>query len=288
MDDAKVRWEWIGEGWQLFSREMTTWVLMTLGYLAIMFILVAPIYAVMVGSVIANMPEPGTNAAPPELPATFILLLPFFYVTIILLSTWLMSGMYNAAFKQLRGETIGFGDLFSGMRFLPRMLGATILIGLIAGIGVVFCIVPGLVAAGLLSFTVPLIIANDMGVIEAMQKSVEVTKREWLMFTVFIIVLYFLASAGAYVCGIGMLFTWPLLFTTHAVAHRDCAGMPGARPAGFYEATQNDGYGQTPGYYPPPPASAPPPPSGAISCPRCQAPNEFSARFCIRCGTPFQ
>jgi uncharacterized paraquat-inducible protein A len=151
----------------------------------------------------------------------------------------------------------------------------------LAAIGAMLCVIPAFIVAGLFFFTLPLIVERDLGVFEAMRASSDVTKRNLLMFTLFAFVVQLIASAGSYACYIGLLATWPLMFTITAVAYRDCFGMEGARS--FLQTpsaspTQID-YGAPSAVY------TPPPPQESRVCPNCQTTFPATAQFCPRCGT---
>jgi len=178
--------------------------------------------------------------------------------------------------EQLRGGRLEFKDLFSGGDCFFRVLGATIVVGLLVMVATMLCIIPGFIVSGLLFFTVPLIVERRMGVFEAMGASYEATKPNLLMFTLFAFVVSLIASAGYYACYVGLLATYPLLFTMTAVAYRDCFGLPGA--VSFLPPPPRDLYA------PPPPVASAPLPTTARRCSNCQAELPAAATFCPRCG----
>ena len=276
MEAPNVKWgEWIGEGWQMFASQWLTWVLMMLVFLILIMIPIAPIYIYVIGAQLAA--ATANPDSPPEAPTFLFLLMPVFYLVILLGSAFLMSGAYKAAFKQMRGGRIAIGDLFSGGDVFLRVAGGVLLTAILAGIGAVFCILPAFAVAGLLYFTTPLIIEKQLGVIDAMKASFNRTKGHWFMFTLFAIVVGILAQLGSVACGIGMLATFPLLFTINSVAFRDLFGVSGAQS--FAQQPANSaGYAQ--------PWTAPDqPPTATRQCPRCGAPGlAAGARFCNVCG----
>jgi len=273
------------------------------------------IYVMAIASAVATSnsrhPDPTLAAAPLlliylGLLGVFLLMLP--------ISALLMGGMYKAAFKQLRGGQVEFRDLFSARdQFFP-LLGAILLHALCVGVASLFCIIPGYIVSGLLMFTIPLVLERKMGIIDAMQASREVTQKNWLMFTLYAFVVQLIASLGTYACYIGILATWPLMFTMTVVAYRDCFGLPGAlsfagpsaQPPGYYQTPPSGyappTYAPPPPGYPPPPAPYPPPGAGysapppgvtpsaappsqtSLTCPRCQAALPVGAVFCANCG----
>ena len=230
-----------------------------------------------------------------------MVILPVMYLAIICAMSFLFGGLYSAAFKQIRGEQIAVGDLFSGGRYFSRMIGAAILIGIASIIGSILCFIPGLIVGGLAFLTAPMIVEGGKGTIDAIKASVEVTKRDWIMFTLFAIALALIAGAGGIACGVGVLATYPLLFLGHAVAYRDLVGMPGAHSQGQFMApppppdyrdyapAQTPAQPQAPAWAPPTNyGSTPAPESAAKTCPHCGATLARAVNFCNQCGRPLR
>jgi hypothetical protein len=223
------------------------------------------------------------------------------YLAIVCVASWLAGGLYSAAFKQIRGEQIAVGDLFSGGRYFSRMIGALVLVGIAYGIGLMLCLIPGLIVGGLAFLTAPMIVEGGKGSIDAIKASVEVTKKDWIMFTLFAIALGFIAGAGGIACGVGILATAPLAFLGHALAYRDLVGMPGAQSPGQFMPPPPPDYrdyasSQTPAAQPQPPAWTPPPSYGSTptpesatkTCPHCGATLARAVNFCNQCGRPLR
>jgi uncharacterized membrane protein len=270
--------DWIGEGWRMFTEQWKAWVTITIPFFAAAIGpalgFVAYIYGVWMPQVM-EAARRGRSAPPTDLLPAYLVLMGSLLL-LMPVTVFLMGGMYRCAFKQLRGGRLEFKDIFSAGDCYFRLLGAVILIGLITTIGIMLCFVPGLLALGALYFTIPLIIDRKMGVIEAMKASYELTKPKLFQFALFAFVVQIIASAGSYACYIGLLATYPLLFTIHAVSFRDCFGVQGARrftpqlPA--------------PSIYAPPPMAQAPPPVPASVCPNCQTSLPPTAAFCPKCG----
>ncbi|HZF37392.1 MAG TPA: hypothetical protein VE715_01095, partial [Blastocatellia bacterium] len=223
-----VRWEWISEAWNLFTQQWSVWVLMILVMALVGMVIYLPFFGIMM-AMTPSFPQDGEIPTAPVFPVGLFLLYPVLILAILGASAWMLGGIYNAAFKQLRGERIAVGDLFSGGQYFVRILGALLLIAIAANIGAVFCLIPGLIVYGLTFLTYPMIVEGGKGTIDAIKASIEVTKQNWVMFTVFAVALYLLASAGAIACGVGVLATMPLLFLGQALAYRDLVGIPGAQ-----------------------------------------------------------
>jgi uncharacterized membrane protein len=231
-------------------------------------------------------------------PVGLLLLFPLIFLAITCVTSWLFGGLYNTAFKQLRGERIAVGDLFTGGKYFVRILVAQLLIGIAASIGFFLFIIPGLIVFGLTFLTIPIIVESGKGAIDAIKASIEITKRDLIMLTLFAIALGFIASAGSFLCGVGALATFPLLFLGHALAYRDCVGMAGAQRQEQYMPPPPPDYrSYTPSQEPQAqPWSAPtytsPPPQPAWSesttCPHCGATLARATNFCNQCGRPLR
>lgn len=251
--------EWISEGWDMFTKQWQTWVLLVVTFFVISVVVMLP------GAFLAQVLDAGRE--PSEGPSGVAMLISFLgNILSLIISNFLLAGGFRTAFKQLRGETISVGDLFSASDVFLWLVPAQLLISLITTVGIVLCIVPGLIANGLLFFAIPLIVAAGLGPFEAMQRSFELTKQNILMFTLFPIVVGLLAALGILACGVGVLATAPLYFTITAVAYRDLFGLEGTRSA--FVAPQLPNYNpqaynqqswanQPPQSYPPPSANPP-------------------------------
>ena len=225
---ATVKWgEWINEGWQLFAARWQVWVPMTLVFIVALVVPILPVYIMAIG---LNIAQAGRD---PDVVGAVPVMVPMLAglggLITLGLTAFLLGGVYRTAFKQMRGESIGIGDLFSAGDVFLSLLGALLLVGLCVGIGAVFCIVPGFLALGLFYFTFPLIVEKKLGVIEAMRQSFEMTRPNMWMFMLFAFVVALLGSIGQLACYVGLLVTYPLQFLITAAAYKDCFGVAGAR-----------------------------------------------------------
>jgi uncharacterized paraquat-inducible protein A len=273
---VEVQWgPWISEGWHMFAEQWGVWVVHMLVFFLAATIPAIPFYAVIFITIAASQENPQATGA---------LILPLvlvFMLALMLLTAFLFGGTYRTALKQLRGEPISLGDLFSGWDCFGRMLGGLLLVTLLSFAGTLLCFFPAFIVAGLVFFTFPLIVDRGMGPLEAVQASVDVTRGDWLMFTCFAFVVQLIAGVGAFACYVGLLASYPLFFTISVIAYRDCFNVQGARRFGpATPPSQQPSYGDAPpGYTPPPPPSF-----GTTACPQCQATVSANASFCPRCG----
>jgi hypothetical protein len=299
LNAPSVRWEWISEAWNLFTRQWSVWVLMILVMALVGMAIYLPFFGIFM-AMTPSFPQDGEIPTAPEFPVGLFMLYPVLILAILSASAWMLGGIYNAAFKQIRGEQIAVGDLFSGGQYFGRILGALLLIAIAANIGGIFCLIPGLIVYGLTFLTYPMIVEGGKGTIDAIKASIEVTKRDWIMFTIFAVALYLIAIAGSLACGIGVLATLPLLFLSQALAYRDLVGMPGAHGQGQfmppppppdyrdYAPSQTPAQPQSPSWSAPSYVSTPTPESAAKTCPHCGATLARAVNFCNQCGRPLR
>lgn len=80
-------------------------------------------------------------------------------------------------FQRMRGRQASISDsLRVGLSYLLPVLGVGILQGLAIGVGLLFCIVPGLIAATMLAVPVPVAIEERLGAFAALRRSSELTE----------------------------------------------------------------------------------------------------------------
>ncbi len=273
----------------MFTQQWKGWVTLSASFFVVivlpMLALIAVMYVMMFATMMAQQQH--SRGAPPGMPIAAFLgfYLGFFALFIVLmpLTVLLMGGAYRAAFKQLRGGRVEFRDLLSARDCYWRLLGAALMHVVLGFIGGMLCIIPAFIVGGLLFFTFPLIVERNMGVFEAMRASRDLTQRKLLMFILFAALVQLIASAGSYVCYVGLLATWPLMFTITVVAYRDCFGVEGAKSFAQAPSPQQPGYGS--GYGSGPVPDSPPVEQQSMVCPNCQASLPAAAQFCFRCGT---
>jgi hypothetical protein len=228
---AKVRFETIGEAWRLLQQQMGVWV----GAMCIYIAVTVGIY--IVGSLVilpiflAIAPH-GEGAG---VIAVLGMFMSFFALIILVIaaSSVMLAGLYRMAIRQVRGEMIAIGDLFSATDLAVPALIATLLVGLATMVGSLFCVIPAYIVHGLLMLTLPIIADRRLSPVDAMKASWNALQNDILMATLYVLVLGFVAGLGAVACGVGMVVTMPLFFLGTALVYRDFFIAPYTAPAGY-------------------------------------------------------
>ena len=135
------------------------------------------------------------------------------------------AGMHIFTMKKIAGRRGELNDLFTGFNFFVPTLVASLLIGLFASIGMLLCIIPGLVVAAMYKFTYLFILDKRMDFWPAMQASHAVVKNDYVGFTLFMLLLALINLLGVLCCIVGVLVTIPLSVAAITVAYQEIVGF---------------------------------------------------------------
>jgi hypothetical protein len=154
---------------------------------------------------------------------SFVLSLAWNIVTTVV-SLIVAMGLIRAALAVVDGRTPEVGMLFQGEGLVPYLV-ASLLVGISVGIGILLCIIPGLILAFLFAFYGYAIVDGRTGDgIEAMKISWQlVSSNVGSLILLFLLVLA-INFAGALLCGIGLFVTYPLTAIAIAYAWRRMTG----------------------------------------------------------------
>jgi hypothetical protein len=270
--------EWFSESFNLFGREWKTWTLQGLIYVAVSTVPALPgivLYYVALARMMAQISAgAGSASGAPPVPAGL-----FASIGVLtaggcvssLLGVYLLAGMTRTAVKQLRGEPIGVGDLFTAADVLLPDLGAYVFGTLVLSLAFGFCFLPGLWLMGLWLFVHPLIVERRLSISEAFRESSAITRPHIAMYILWAMLILVVLYAGGMIV-IGTVATLPIAVLMWVVSYRDASGLPGAVTAA-------------------PPATAPvtgyiPDRTAAVPrrCPHCERAVDIAAQTCPSCG----
>lgn len=161
----------------LISRTLSTWwsnVLKFGGFTAVLFVPVVLIFVVL-GLGAAFGMRGGEDAAPAvgAFMGMFAIGMPLMVVALVVQ----MGGLTYGAVQHLANRPVQFGSMFSvGFRRLLPLIGAGIVASILITIGMMLLIVPGIILACGLAATVAVVVAEDLGPIDALKRSWELTR----------------------------------------------------------------------------------------------------------------
>ena len=138
----------------------------------------------------------------------------------------LSMGLMRAALRVTDGGTPELSQLTETDQLGPYIVQA-ILVGIAIGIGLVLCIIPGLIAAVLFAFAGYVVIdTRDGDAVGAIKRSFEIVKGNFGAVLGLFVLLMLINLVGAMLCGIGLLFTYPMSSVAFAYAYRTLNGQP--------------------------------------------------------------
>lgn len=237
---AEVSMDAIGQAWNMITSQMGVWLPAMLLFFVIVYGVQAPFQIMAAGAQTQVDPNNPFGAA---MGANLGLTLMSSVISTIV-TTFLVTGLTKMALKQIDGQAISIGEMFSGGPYFLQVLLAYIVFYIIGGIGFLLCCIPGIIFACGMMFMTPLIVDKQMDAITAMKTSWETLKPHLGATVLFAIVCGLASMLGVIACGIGIIFTYPLLFIGPAIVYR-----------GFFPAGGSTSQDQ--GNYPPPPIPSP-------------------------------
>ena len=220
----KVRFDVIGEAWNLLTKQFGVWFVAGLAFVIPIFVLVGIFYVVLFAMIFST---PGMGRMEPGSAAFWAFEAKIYgmIIPIGLLSSAFQAliggGMVRMALRQLRGEVIAAGDVFK----IGDVAGPLVLVGILQGlaiqVGALFCYVPGIILGGLFMLAVPFVVEKRLPALEALRESAKTLKPDLVMASLLFFVVMLVYSLGSFACGIGLAASFPILPICLALIYRD-------------------------------------------------------------------
>ena len=134
-------------------------------------------------------------------------------------------GVYRAALKTTRGEVPDFSHLTSAENLVPYII-TSIVVGLAIFVGTALCIIPGIIAAMFLSFAPMASLDTGAGVGDALNKSIDISKRNIGPIIVIAIILILINIISGLTLGLLYVVAMPIQALLVANAYRQGSGEP--------------------------------------------------------------
>ncbi|KPJ86807.1 MAG: hypothetical protein AMS18_15130 [Gemmatimonas sp. SG8_17] len=147
--------------------------------------------------------------------------------------SWVLSmvvtlGIMRMGLRFVDGERGELADLFANIPLIVSYLIASIIVAIVATIGFLLLIIPGIYLALRLQFYCWSIIDKEIGPLGSVEHSWTITRGSaWQLF-LFAIVLFFINILGLLALGVGLLVTIPLSLVAFAHVYRSLAGSTGS------------------------------------------------------------
>jgi uncharacterized membrane protein len=135
------------------------------------------------------------------------------------------AAIVRAALDITEGTPLQLGSVFSRIPWGPVFILA-ILVSIIETIGLVLCILPGLIAMLFLYFATYFLVDRNVGAIEAIGASFSLVRRDLGKALVWAIVALIVSFVGVCFCIIGLIVTIPVATIGTAYTYKKLTGQP--------------------------------------------------------------
>ncbi len=137
----------------------------------------------------------------------------------------IQAGIIKGSLALTRGQKIDIGSAFSGINWAQVVI-ASLIIGVLTFVGLILCILPGILVIFFTSYTLYFVIDRNQDAMTAIKSSFALVKDNFG-----VLILFFLASLAAYIvgaclCGVGLLAAIPIVVIAQAYTFRTLSNDP--------------------------------------------------------------
>ncbi len=140
-------------------------------------------------------------------------------------------GVSRAIFGLIAGRPPKVGMMFEGFDRFGQAFLANLVVGLLVGIGTLFCIVPGIILGIMWMFVNFVLAETNLDFWPAMEYSANLTAGyRWKLFCL-LLACFVVYVLGLLACGVGLVVAVPVIVTAMALAYRFLQARQAARTA---------------------------------------------------------
>ncbi|MFD4354254.1 hypothetical protein ACFWPX_16995 [Nocardia sp. NPDC058518] len=234
----------IGYGWTKFKDNALVWI----GMVVIAFLIQALI------SFLFGLGNTGDTDSDGGVSFGFGLLQILGTIVSTVIGYLISAAFVRGALHETDGNKPGFGSFFKFTN-VGAVIVAGLLVGLATGIGLLLCIIPGLVVAFFTWWTMQFVIDRDQDGVTAIKSSFSAISSNAGTLLLLALALFGINIVGALLCGLGLLVTVPLTIIASTYAYRvvtggPVAGAPTTPEPGYPQQYGGPagGFGGQPGY----------------------------------------
>lgn len=220
----------LGYGWAKFQANWQAFVLASLALLAGLAVL-AILWVVLSGAFLGGAEcetDPETFVTECDGGSGFIALLimtAIFVGLFIVVSLIVGAMLIRAALDITEGKQVSTGTILKMPPLGPVVITALIIGGLTI-VGTVLCYLPGLIVGYLTQFALYFVLDKKMSPMDAIKASVNLCRENLGNTILWYIVAAIVGGAGAILCGVGILVTYPIALIGTAYTYKKLTGQP--------------------------------------------------------------
>jgi uncharacterized membrane protein len=219
LDIPAVLWS----SWQIFLKNIGPCILATLVAGAIGFAAVFVTNAALGGA--GRMDLAHRHGGGPQFHWFLFGSQPLASLANLFVSSLLTAGLAVFFLKIARGQPAEIVDVLSGWRWALHAFLAHLACSIIISLGLIFCIVPGVLATLVLSQTMFLVVDRNASAISALEMSHALTSGNKLNLFLLWLIVIGLSVASLITCGLGLIFAIPWFGVLWAVTYLKLSGQ---------------------------------------------------------------
>lgn len=150
---------------------------------------------------------------------------PISFAVGVLSQAYFLGGIARFALTVARGRKPEFGEVFAGGSTFGAMFVGQLLLTIAIGVGLVFCVVPGVIIAIACQFYALFIVDKQLSGVDALKASWEVTKGHRVNLLVLAIIMFLVSVLGLAACCFGfLLIAAPMQMLAQAYVYQKLHG----------------------------------------------------------------
>ncbi|WP_082067842.1 hypothetical protein [Mycolicibacterium llatzerense] len=145
------------------------------------------------------------------------------YLVLLVVAATVSSAQYVGLLGIADGQPTTIGSFFKP-RYIGPMILLTLIVGVLVGIGSVFCVIPGLIVALFAIFAHPILVDRNLSPIDSIKASIDIVKANVGQVILVWLVAGLIGAAGALACGVGVLVSAPVASLMVVYTYRRLSG----------------------------------------------------------------
>ena len=144
-------------------------------------------------------------------------------IVLLIVGGAIASAYYGGLLDIADGRPVSIGSFFRP-RNLPAVIAATLIVGVLASIGNLLCVLPGLLVTIFALFSTVAIVDRNLSPIDGIRASIDIAKANFGQVLLAWLVSLTILVVGALLCGVGLLVAAPVSYLFLVYTYRKLSG----------------------------------------------------------------
>ena len=157
----------------------------------------------------------------------------FFSLVLFIFNSYFGLAMIKISLRLIRGDTATFKDAILAFPIFLQGLIANFLLTMATSVGMLFCIVPGIIIAVGLALSLYLVVDQEKSAIDALKGSWELTDGAKMNVFIWYLVCGLIGLAGLLACGVGLFVAGPIILLGTGMVYETLRNAKNPSPIDF-------------------------------------------------------